>query len=126
MFTKSQTARNMSALGTTLEWYDFALYLYLAPVLAGLFFPSHDGVSSLLATFAVFAVSYFMRPIGALFFGQLGDRLGRKIALIASLSLMIAPMIAIAALPTWSAIGIAAPILLVAMRMAQGFSVGGE
>jgi MHS family proline/betaine transporter-like MFS transporter len=126
MFTKSQTARNMSALGTTLEWYDFALYLYLAPVLAGLFFPSHDGITSLLATFAVFAVSYLMRPVGALFFGQLGDRLGRKTALIASLSLMIAPMVAIGLLPTWSAIGIAAPILLVAMRMAQGFSVGGE
>jgi MFS transporter, MHS family, proline/betaine transporter len=122
----AMTARNLSALGTTLEWYDFALYLYLAPVLAGLFFPSHGGLSALLATFAVFAVSYFMRPVGALFFGQLGDRLGRRAALIASLSLMIAPMIVIGVLPTWSAIGIAAPILLVAMRMAQGFSVGGE
>jgi MFS transporter, MHS family, proline/betaine transporter len=122
----AMTARNLSALGTTLEWYDFALYLYLAPVLAGLFFPGHDAFSALLATFAVFAVSYFMRPVGALFFGQLGDRLGRRAALIASLSLMIAPMIVIAVMPTWSAIGIAAPILLVAMRMAQGFSVGGE
>jgi MFS transporter, MHS family, proline/betaine transporter len=74
--------RNLSALGTTLEWYDFALYLYLAPVLAGLFCPSHDSLAALLATFAVFAVSYFMRPVGALFFGQLGDRLGRKTALI--------------------------------------------
>jgi MFS transporter, MHS family, proline/betaine transporter len=70
--------RNLSALGTTLEWYDFALYLYLAPVLAGLFFPSHDAITSLLATFAVFAVSYFMRPVGALFFGQLGDRLDAR------------------------------------------------
>jgi MHS family proline/betaine transporter-like MFS transporter len=116
----------LSALGTTLEWYDFALYLYLAPVLGRMFFSSKDGISALLATFAVLAASYLMRPIGALLFGRFGDRLGRNTALLASLTMMIVPMMVIAALPTRGTLGIAAPIALVAMRMVQGFSVGGE
>lgn len=116
----------VGALGTTLEWFDFTLFIYLAPVISKLFFPSSDGVTSLLATFAVFAVGYLMRPLGGLFFGSYGDRHGRKQALLISISLMSVPMLVTGILPTEGTIGLAAPILLALMRLTQGFSVGGE
>jgi MHS family proline/betaine transporter-like MFS transporter len=109
-----------------LEWYDFTLYVYLAPVIGALFFPSGDPLASLLATFAVFAAGYFMRPIGAIFFGYYGDTRGRRAALIASVLLMSVPMLVIAVMPTHATIGVAAPIILVLLRLVQGFSLGGE
>jgi MHS family proline/betaine transporter-like MFS transporter len=114
------------AIGTTLEWFDFTLYVYLSPVIAQLFFPSDDQIASLMATFGVFAAGYLMRPIGALFFGSFGDRRGRKAALTLSVAMMSGPMLLIGLLPTHATIGVWAAVLLVVLRLVQGFSVGGE
>ena len=116
----------LPSIGTILEWYDFSLYIYLAPVLARLFFPSDNALDSLLVAFAVFAVAYLARPVGAIVFGELGDRLGRRKTLALSALLMAIPLILIGALPTEDQIGVAAPILLFVFRVAMGFSVGGE
>lgn len=113
-------------LGAALEWYDFTLYVYLAPIIAALFFPTASTVDSLLATFAVFAGGYLMRPLGAAVLGNYGDTRGRKAALLLSIAVMGVGMVLISVLPTESSIGILAPILLVAVRLAQGFSLGGE
>jgi len=114
------------SVGTILEWYDFSVYIYLAPVIARLFFPSDDPIASLLATLGVFAVSYFARPVGAIAFGHFGDRLGRRATLIISAAMMAVPLVLIGLLPTHAEIGAAAPILLVILRIVMGFSVGGE
>lgn len=120
--------RNIIAgcVGNVLEWYDFALYGFFAPVIAKQFFPSDDQVSSLLATFGVFAVGFFMRPVGAVIFGILGDKLGRKRALEISVIMMAIPTTLIGVLPTHEEVGILAPILLTLIRLVQGVSVGGE
>ena len=109
-----------------LEWYDFALYGFFAPFIAKQFFPSDDQVSSLLATFGVFAVGFFMRPVGAVIFGILGDKLGRKRVLEISVIMMAIPTTLIGVLPTHEQVGILAPILLTLIRLIQGVSVGGE
>jgi MHS family proline/betaine transporter-like MFS transporter len=109
-----------------LEWYDFAIYGYLAPILAVQFFPTGNPVTSLIATFGVFAAGYFMRPIGALWLGHVGDRIGRKAALTLSIVLMAIPTGLIAFLPTYAAVGLAAPAMLTGLRLLQGISVGGE
>ncbi|HEX3035960.1 MAG TPA: MFS transporter [Thermodesulfobacteriota bacterium] len=113
-------------VANVLEWYDFALYGYLASVLAKLFFPSEDELTSLIATFEVFAAGYLMRPLGAAVFGNLGDKVGRKKVLIISVTLMAVSTTLIGVLPTHAQIGIMAPILLTLLRLIQGFSVGGE
>ena len=120
--------RNVIAgcVGNVLEWYDFALYGFFAPFIAKQFFPSDDQVSSLLATFGVFAVGFFMRPVGAVIFGILGDKLGRKRALEISVIMMAIPTTLIGVLPTHEQAGILAPILLTLIRLVQGVSVGGE
>ncbi len=115
-----------SSLTIIFEWYDFALYGFLAPVIAKLFFPSEDKVISLLATFGVFALSFFMRPFGGLIFGHIGDKVGRKKALIYSVSFMAISTTLIGFLPTYNQIGILAPLLLIILKLAQGLSVGGE
>ncbi|GAB6072161.1 MHS family MFS transporter [Venenivibrio stagnispumantis] len=114
------------AVGNILEWYDFALYGYLAPIIAKLFFPSHDPTISLLQTFGVFAVGFFARPVGSLIFGHIGDKYGRKKALALSVILMAISTTLIGLLPTYSQIGILATILLTMLRVLQGLSVGGE
>ena len=113
-------------IGNLLEWYDFALYGFFAPVIAKLFFPSENHITALLATFGVFAIGFLMRPVGSLIFGILGDRVGRKRALEISVIMMAIPTTLVGALPTAAHIGIAAPILLTVLRMIQGISVGGE
>lgn len=113
-------------LGATLEWYDFTLYVYLAPIISVLFFPSSSPIDSLLATFGVFAAGYLMRPLGAAVIGNYGDTHGRRAALLFSITAMGAGMFVIAVLPTESSIGILAPIALVLVRLVQGFSLGGE
>ncbi len=120
--------RNVIAgcVGNVLEWYDFALYGFFAPFIAKQFFPSDDQVSSLLATFGVFAVGFFMRPVGAVIFGILGDKLGRKKVLEISVVMMAIPTTLIGVLPTHEQAGILAPILLTLIRLIQGVSVGGE
>lgn len=114
------------AVGNALEWYDFAIYAYFAPVIASQFFPSDDPLNSILATFGVLAAGYVMRPLGGILIGHIGDRAGRKVALTLSIALMAIPTSLIAILPNFAAIGIAAPIILTLLRLAQGLSVGGE
>jgi MHS family proline/betaine transporter-like MFS transporter len=102
------------------------LYGHLSPILATLFFPSEDALTSLMATFGVFAAGFLMRPLGAVAFGHLGDRLGRKKALVLSVALMAVPTGLIGLLPTYAQAGSLAAVLLVVLRLLQGFSVGGE
>lgn len=113
-------------IGNVLEQYDNLIYAYSAALLGSLFFSTGDPVSNLLATFGVFAVGFLMRPLGALFFGNIGDRFGRKRALVLSVALMAACTTAIGLLPTYQNIGVWATVLLIVLRFLQGFSVGGE
>jgi MHS family proline/betaine transporter-like MFS transporter len=113
-------------IGNVLEWYDFAVYGFFAPILAAKFFPSSDARLSLLAAFGTFAVGFLMRPVGAAVFGHIGDRYGRARALLLSVLLMAIPTALMGLLPTYAQIGIAAPLVLVALRMCQGVAVGGE
>ncbi len=122
----SRSSAWFGTLGAAMEWYDFTLYVYLAPVISKLFFPSDSSLDSLLATFGVFAAGYLMRPLGAAILGNIGDQRGRKFALGLSISLMAFGMLLIGFLPTESSIGLLAPLLLVLIRLAQGFSLGGE
>ena len=114
----------VAAFSTIVEWYDFTLYLYFATVLSRVFFGG--GATSLLATLAGFAVAYLMRPLGAIAFGHLGDRYGRRRMMLTSVALMTAAMLAIALMPTKAQIGPAAGWLLIFLRCVMGFSVGGE
>ena len=113
-------------VGNFVEWYDFAVYGYSAIVISQLFFPTGSRATSLLATLAVFGVAFIGRPLGAIFWGRVGDRHGRKRALAAVVLLIGVSTAAIGCLPTYDAIGIAAPILLVILRLLQGFSAGGQ
>ena len=113
-------------IGNVIEYYDFALIGFLAVMMGKLFFPSDDPFLSLLGSFGAFAAGMIMRPVGAAVFGHIGDRVGRRFALMASLMLMALPTFLIGFLPTYAQIGIMAPILLVGLRMIQGLSVGGE
>src|SRR3954447_8418512 len=114
----------VAAFSTIVEWYDFTLYLYFATVLSRVFYGGGRG--SLLLTLGGFAIAYLMRPLGAIFFGHIGDRRGRRHMLLISVALMTAAMLATALLPTRAAIGPAAGWLLLALRCVMGFSVGGE
>jgi MHS family proline/betaine transporter-like MFS transporter len=114
----------IAAFSTIVEWYDFTLYLYFATVLSRVFFGGGSG--SLLITLGGFAIAYLMRPLGAVFFGHIGDRRGRRHMLLLSVAMMTAAMLATALLPTRAAIGPAAGWLLLALRCVMGFSVGGE
>lgn len=113
-------------IGNTLEWYDFAIYGYFAPIIAKQFFPSDDPTVGLIATFGVFAAGFMMRPIGGIIIGHVADKLSRRAALTLSVALMAIPTTAIAFLPTYSSVGLLAPLLLTFLRLAQGLSVGGE
>ena len=113
-------------IGNVIEYYDFALIGFLAVMMGKLFFPSDDPFLSLLGSFGAFAAGMVMRPVGAAVFGHIGDRIGRRYALMASLVLMALPTFLIGFLPTYAQIGVMAPILLVLLRMIQGLSVGGE
>jgi len=116
-----------SLVGTTVEWYDFFLYATAASlVFPRLFFPAHDEVVGTLLAFGTFAVGFVARPIGGVLFGHVGDRLGRKQTLVATMVLMGAATALIGLLPGVASIGIAAPVLLVLLRILQGLAVGGE
>src|SRR5262249_42915243 len=114
------------AVGSVLEWYDFAIYGYLAPIIGNLFFPANDPVASLLAAFGVFAIGFAARPVGGLIFGYIGDKIGRKPALMISVLAMGVATCAIGAMPTHMRIGAAAAFALVVLRIIEGLSVGGE
>lgn len=113
-------------IGNVLEWYDFAIFGYFAPVIGANFFPNNSQAGSLLSAYAVFATAYFVRPVGGVLFGYLGDRKGRKTALLWSVLLMAVPTTLIGTLPTALSIGSAATASLVVLRLMQGLSVGGE
>ena len=115
-----------SSIGTILEWYDFTLFAFLTPKLSSLFFPDQNQFTALMLTYAIFAVGFLARPIGAALFGHFGDCLGRKKILIVSILLMAIPTFLIGLLPTYSEIGVAAQILLILLRLCQGLSAGGE
>ncbi|MGW1681997.1 MFS transporter [Saccharopolyspora sp. NPDC002376] len=113
--------------GTTIEWYDFVAFGTIA-VLAfdKLFFPAATPLASLLASLATFAVGFVARPLGGIFFGYLGDRVGRRVVLVVTMMIMGSSTLLIGLLPTYESVGIAAPIMLVVLRIIQGFSLGGE
>ncbi len=115
-----------ASIGNFVEWFDFAVYGFLAITIATVFFPSGDDTTALLKTFAVFAVAFAFRPLGGLVFGMLGDRLGRRWVLSVTILMMAAATTLIGLLPTYASIGIWAPILLSSIRCIQGFSAGGE
>jgi MHS family proline/betaine transporter-like MFS transporter len=124
----SAARRNVLAgtVGSVLEWYDFALYGYLAPIIGTLFFPADDPVASLLAAFGVFAIGFAARPVGGVVFGHIGDRIGRKPALIVSVVMMGVATFAIGVMPDHAQIGASAALGLVILRVLEGLSVGGE
>ena len=114
------------ATGNIVEWFDFTIYGFTAAVLATVFFPPEFGSGALLATFALYGVAFLARPAGGIFFGRLGDRLGRRRSLSLAITLMGCSTAAIGLLPTYASIGVAAPLLLLLCRLVQGFSAGGE
>lgn len=113
-------------IGTLVEYYDFGVYGYVATTIAAQFFPTSSPTAGLLSTLAVFAIAFVARPLGSVLFGHIGDRHGRKPALAISVILMAVATFGIGLLPTYASIGVAAPVLLVVMRLAQGLSAGGE
>ncbi|WP_243228305.1 MFS transporter [Microbacterium sp. CIAB417] len=116
-----------SVVGTTVEWFDFFAYSTAAAlILNSLFFPDYDPLVGTILAFGGIAVGYFGRPLGSIVFGHFGDRIGRKRMLVVSLVLMGAATFLIGLLPTYTAIGVAAPILLMLLRFVQGFALGGE
>ncbi len=122
----ARRAVTAAVVGNILEWYDFAVYAYMAAAIARHFFPADNETSSLLATFAAFGVGFVVRPLGGIVIGRLGDVRGRKAALIVTVVLMAAGTLAIGLIPSYETIGVMAPVLVVLARLVQGFSAGGE
>jgi len=123
---KQKTALMAGFIGNVVEWYDFALYGYMAGIIAMLFFPEQNKTAGLIATYGIFAAGFLMRPFGSAVFGWLGDTIGRIRTMMLSVVMMVLPTIALGLLPTFDTIGIWAPVLLVLIRLIQGLSVGGE
>jgi MFS transporter, MHS family, citrate/tricarballylate:H+ symporter len=125
---RSVPARHIAAVvvGNALEFYDFLTYAYFAVYIGRAFFPSSDPTASLLASLGTFGVGFVTRPIGSLVIGRMGDRLGRKPAMVLSFSLMGVAITGLALTPSYSTIGFAAPVLVILFRMLQGFALGGE
>jgi MHS family proline/betaine transporter-like MFS transporter len=113
-------------IGNVLEWYDFAVYGFVAAIIAKKFFPGQDDVTALLSTFLTFGLGFVARPIGGIVIGRMGDTHGRKSALLLTIFLMAAGTVLIGILPTYETIGFLAPLLLLVARLMQGFSAGGE
>jgi MFS family permease len=126
--TKSEARRVLmaSSVGTIFEWYDFYLYATLAPFFAALFFPRGNDTAALLSSFATYAAGFLIRPFGALVFGRIGDLVGRKYTFLITIVVMGTATALVGFLPTYGQIGILAPALLVALRLAQGLALGGE
>ncbi|MDF1684759.1 MAG: MFS transporter [Legionellaceae bacterium] len=122
----STKAMLVGILGTTLQWYDFAIFGYFAPIIAATYFPHDNPIAALLQVFGVFAVGYLLAPMGSMIFGYIGDRYGRKRALTLSILAMAIPTSMIGLLPGYKTIGIAAPILITLLRVAQGFVASSE
>ena len=112
-----------SAIGNATEWFDYGVYAYTAVYIGQAFFPSDDPTASTLGSLLVFAVSFLIRPVGGLVWGPLGDRLGRQKVLATTILLMAGATLCVGLLPGYASIGIAAPILLILLRMVQGLSL---
>ncbi|HEV3049764.1 MAG TPA: MFS transporter, partial [Longimicrobium sp.] len=115
-----------SSVGTMIEWYDFYIFGSLATILAGHFFPHGNSTLALLQTLATFAAGFAARPFGALFFGRIGDLVGRKYAFLVTLLIMGGATFVIGLLPGYATIGVAAPLILLLLRLVQGLALGGE
>ncbi|GAA3737651.1 glycine betaine/L-proline transporter ProP [Streptomyces tremellae] len=115
-----------AALGNAMEWYDFGIYSYMAGTIGKVFFPGGHGSAQLLLTFATFAISFLVRPLGSVVLGPLGDKLGRQRVLALTMLMMAFGTFFIGVLPSYSSIGLWAPALLILLRLVQGFSTGGE
>jgi MFS family permease len=115
-----------SSVGTVFEWYDFYLYATLAPFFAALFFPKGNATAALLSAFAAYAAGFLIRPFGALVFGRIGDLIGRKYTFLVTILVMGFSTFLVGLLPTFEAIGWAAPVILVSLRLLQGLALGGE
>jgi MFS family permease len=115
-----------SSVGTVFEWYDFYLYAILANFFAGLFFPPGNATFQLLGAFGAYAAGFLVRPFGALIFGRIGDLIGRKYTFLVTITVMGLSTVLVGFLPTYNTIGAAAPLILLALRLAQGLALGGE
>src|SRR3954453_8062329 len=115
-----------SAVGTMIEWYDFYIFGSLATIISPLFYPAGNETLALIAYLSTFAVGFVVRPFGALFFGRIGDLVGRKYAFLVTLLIMGGATAAIGFLPTYASIGLAAPVILLIIRVLQGLALGGE
>src|SRR3990167_6808244 len=126
-FTKQQKkVLLLSSLGGVLEYYDFIIYIFLAPFIEKIFFAESTSYVATLKTLAIFSVGYLIRPLGGIVFSHFGDRYGRKVVFLLTVIFMAVPSFAIGLLPTTAQIGMAAPLLLLACRMMQGLALGGE
>jgi len=123
---KARRAVTAAVVGNVLEWYDFAVYSFLAGIIGQTFFPSGDPTTELLASFAVFGVGFLARPLGGVVIGRLGDVRGRKDALLVTIFLMASGTVLMGLAPSYAAVGIAGPAVMVVARLMQGFSAGGE
>ena len=124
--TKILKIVGIASIGGGLEMYDFVIYAFFAPIIGKLFFPPGNNIAGLLSAFAVFAIGYFMRPVGALVFGHFGDTIGRKKALLITILIMAIATTLIGCLPTYQTAGLTATVLLISLRLLQGFAVGGD
>ncbi|HBT52965.1 MAG TPA: metabolite-proton symporter, partial [Erwinia persicina] len=130
--TQSQQLRKKAliagAVGNFIEWYEFAVYGFLATVIARNFFTlqGESALTGIILTWAAFAIAFFFRPLGAMVFGRIGDRIGRKPTLVAVLILMTLTTAAIGLVPVYASIGLAAPLILTLLRILQGLFAGGE
>ncbi|MET7934340.1 glycine betaine/L-proline transporter ProP [Streptomyces sp. NPDC005322] len=127
--TEEKTVRKAvkaAALGNAMEWFDFGIYSYLAVTIGKVFFPSGNDTAQVLSSLATFAVAFLVRPLGGMFFGPLGDRIGRKKVLSFTMIMMASSTLAIGLIPSYATIGFWSPALLILCRMCQGFSTGGE
>src|SRR4051795_13146595 len=115
-----------SSVGTLIEWYDFYIFGSLATVLASQFFPKTNPTAALLSTLLAFAAGFIVRPFGALVFGRLGDMIGRKYTFLITIMIMGLSTFIVGLLPSYASIGIAAPIILISLRILQGLALGGE
>ncbi|MGX6445176.1 MFS transporter [Neobacillus sp. K501] len=115
-----------TAIGNLVEWYEYGIYSYTAAIIGAQFFPEESSSVALLYGFAVFAISFFFRPLGGIIFGSIGDRLGRKKILVVTILMMSFATALIGIIPNYQTIGVMAPLLLIVMRMVQGLAAGGE
>ena len=125
-FMKKKKTLVAGIIGNIVEYYDFGIYIVFADMIASLFFTNFSEQTGMLFSFAIFAIGFFFRPIGGIIFGHIGDKYGRKVALSISIVCMAALTALIGVLPTYSQIGLAAPILLTVIRILQGICIGGE